>query len=57
MRPRCVGRCLFLILWTVPLCAAALPARSAVATFTAVGPRDTLLTLPVNWVVLDSVHV
>jgi hypothetical protein len=41
----------------VPLVAAALPLRSGSVTFTATAPRDTLFTLPVTWVVLDSVHV
>ncbi|MBU1984696.1 hypothetical protein KJ815_09835, partial [bacterium] len=35
----------------------ALPVRQAIATFTAVAPRDTIFTLPVRWVVLDSVCV
>jgi hypothetical protein len=43
--------------WIVPVTAQVLPFRPGVAQFAASGPRDTLFTLPVTWVVLDSVHV
>jgi hypothetical protein len=35
----------------------AMPVRRGIALFTATQPRDTLFTLPVTWVVLDSVKV
>jgi hypothetical protein len=40
-----------------PLWAVAVPLRSGTASFTAQAPRDTLFTLPVTWIVLDSVQV
>ncbi len=51
-RPLCI-----LILLCVPLFAGAIPLRTGTVTFTATQPRDTLFTLPVTWVVLDSVRV
>ncbi len=41
----------------LPNAASAFPLRRAAATFTASAPRDTLLVLPQNWIVLDSLIV
>jgi hypothetical protein len=48
---------LILVMLSVPVIAGAIPLRTGTATFTATQPRDTLFTLPVTWVVLDSVQV
>jgi hypothetical protein len=56
-RQRCPLLLLILVALIIPVSARALPFRSGLAQFTASGPRDTLFTLPVSWVVLDSIHV
>ena len=48
---------LFLVMLSVPVIACAIPLRTGTAVFTASQPRDTLFTLPVTWVLLDSVQV